>query len=35
MVMEYRLSMKELKQFYNNFSEIDLTKGNNSEEHIL
>lgn len=32
-MMEYKANIKELKQFYNNFSEIDLSK-NSSEEYI-
>lgn len=33
MIMEYKSNLKQLKQFYNNFSEVDLSK-NSSEEYI-
>ncbi len=32
--MEYKANVKQLKLFYNSFSEIDLSK-NNSQEYIL
>lgn len=34
MVIEYKTNLKQLKQFYNSFSEIDLSKSN-EEEYIL
>jgi SpoVK/Ycf46/Vps4 family AAA+-type ATPase len=34
MMMEYKINLKELKQFYNHFSEIDLSK-NSSEDYIM
>jgi hypothetical protein len=33
MVIEYKNNLKQLKEFYNNFSEIDLSK-NSSEDYI-
>jgi hypothetical protein len=33
MVIEYKTNLKQLKEFYNNFSEIDLSK-NSSEDYI-
>ena len=34
MMMEYKTNLKQLKEFYNNYSEIDLSR-DNSEGYIL
>ena len=34
MVIEYKNNLKQLKEFYNNFSEIDLSR-NSSEQYII